>query len=149
MNGIRWYEVRDPGGTPVLFQEGTYQPDQNYRWMGSIAADEEGNIAVGYSVSSSYMYPAIRYAGRLAGETPNLLTQNEAVLFQGTGSQSGSARWGDYSAMTVDPTDDCTFWYTTEYRRSPAETGVPASGHLIFPPVGNPKAALKAMFIIQ
>ncbi len=113
--GVRWYEVRDPAGTPVLFQQGTYQPDNNYRWMGSIAADGEGNIALGYSVSSNTLFPSIRYTGRLAGETPSLLTQNEASLIEGTGSQTGSNRWGDYSAMTIDPSDDCTFWYTQEY----------------------------------
>ena len=141
--GIRWYEVHDPGGTPVLFQEGTYQPDQNYRWMGSIAADQDGNIAVGYSVSSSNMFPAIRYAGRLAGEIPNLLTQNEAVLIQGTGSQSGSERWGDYSAMTVDPTDDCTFWYTQEYLKVTGGNWETRIGSFKFPSCGQPKGILE------
>ena len=143
VDGIRWYEVRDPGGSPVIFQQGTYQPDQNYRWMGSIAADIEGNIAVGYSVSSSSMYPAIRYAGRLAGETPNLLTQNEAVLIQGTGSQSGGYnRWGDYSAMTVDPIDDCTFWYTTEYYVSTGNNWQTRIGSFKFPSCGQPKGSI-------
>jgi hypothetical protein len=141
VDGIRWYEVRDPGGNPLLFQQGTYQPDDNYRWMGSIAADGEGNIAVGYSVSSSQMYPAIRYAGRLAGETPNLLTQNEAVLFQGAGSQSGSSRWGDYSAMTIDPVDGCTFWYTTEYATSGSNWRT-RIGSFRFPSCGEPKGTI-------
>jgi hypothetical protein len=139
--GIRWYEVRDPGGIPVLFQQGTYQPDQHYRWMGSIAADGEGNIAVGYSVSSSTMYPAIRYAGRLAGEIPNLLTQNEAVLYQGAGSQTGTERWGDYSAMTVDPTDDCTFWYTSEYATAGSNWRT-RIGSFKFPSCGQPKGTI-------
>ena len=141
VDGIRWYEIRDPGGDPILFQQGTYQPDQNYRWMGSIAADGEGNIAVGYSVSSAAMYPAIRFAGRLAGEIPNLLTQNETTLFQGAGSQSGSNRWGDYSAMTVDPVDDCTFWYTQEY----ASSGInwrTRIGSFKFPSCGQPKGTI-------
>ncbi len=143
VDGIRWYEVRDPGGTPVLFQQGTYQPDQNYRWMGSIAADQDGNIAIGYSVSSSSMFPAIRYAGRLAGETPNLLTQNEAVLIQGTGSQQGGfSRWGDYSAMTVDPTDDCTFWYTQEYYLTTGNNWQTRIGSFKYPSCGQPKGSI-------
>jgi hypothetical protein len=141
--GIRWYEVRDPGGTPVLFQQGTYQPDQNYRWMGAIAADQDGNIAIGYSVSSSDMFPAIRYAGRLAGETPNLLTQNEAVLIQGTGSQTGSNRWGDYSAMTVDPYDGCTFWYTQEYLKVTSGNWETRIGSFKFPSCGQPKGSIE------
>ncbi len=120
--GIRWYEIRNPNGTPSVFQQGTYQPnDSNYRWMGSLAVDGFGNMALGYSVSSSSMYPAIRYAGRLASDTLGTLPQAETTLIQGSGAQSincgGSPcnRWGDYSAMTIDPTDDCTFWYTNEY----------------------------------
>ncbi|MFZ2095327.1 MAG: carboxypeptidase regulatory-like domain-containing protein [Anaerolineales bacterium] len=142
VGGIRWYEIRDPGGTPYIFQQGTYQPDQNYRWMGSIAADKEGNIAIGYSVSSYDMYPAIRYAGRLVGETPNLLTQNEAVLIQGTGSQTGSNRWGDYSALTVDPVDDCTFWYTTEYLITNSGNWLTRIGSFKFPSCGEPKGTI-------
>jgi hypothetical protein len=143
VDGIRWYEVRNPGGTPVLFQQSTYQPDQKYRWMGSIAADMDGNIAVGYSVSSSSMYPAIRYAGRLAGETSNLLTQGEAILAQGTGSQlGGHSRWGDYSAMTVDPTDDCTFWYTQEYYLTTSSNWQTRIGSFKFPSCGLPKGTI-------
>ena len=140
-DAIRWYEIRDPGGSPTIFQQGTYQPDSSNRWMGSIAADRDGNIALGYSVSSSQIYPAIRYAGRLAGETPNLLTQNEAELFQGPGSQSGSNRWGDYSMMTVDPTDDCTFWYTQEYATSGSDWRT-RIGSFKFPSCGHPKGII-------
>lgn len=139
--GVRWYEVRDPGGTPVIFQQGTYQPDENYRWMGSIAADKEGDIAIGYSISSSSMSPAIRYAGRLAGEAPNQLPQNEAELFQGPGSQTGSARWGDYSALSVDPVDDCTFWYTQEYATSGSNWRT-RIGSFKFPSCGEQKGTL-------
>ncbi|MEO7756471.1 MAG: hypothetical protein ABIS07_07815 [Dokdonella sp.] len=117
--GIRWYEIRNPGGTPTVFQQSTYSPDTSYRWMGSIAMDKLGDIALGYSVSSATLHPAIRYTGRLAGDTPNTL-QAESSIIEGTGSQSGSnlARWGDYSDMTIDPVDDCTFWYTTEFLRN-------------------------------
>ncbi len=114
--GIRWYELRDLSTTPTIYQQGTYQPDSTYRWMGSLAVDGQGNMAVGYSVSSSSMYPAIRYAGRLASDPLGQLSQGETTLIAGTGAQSGGFnRWGDYSAMTVDPVDDCTFWYTNEY----------------------------------
>jgi hypothetical protein len=114
--GIRWYEVRNPSN-PVLYQEGTFAPNDGiWRWMGSIAQDRQGNIAVGYSGSSSTSYPDIRYAGRLAKDPKGQLAQGESTLFPGNGSQTGPAgRWGDYSDLTVDPTDDCTFWYTNEY----------------------------------
>jgi hypothetical protein len=113
---IRWYEIRGLTGTPSVYQSGTFQPDANHRWMGSIAADKMGNAAVGYSVSSTSMYPAVRYAGRLVTDALGSLAQGEATMKAGTGSQSGGYnRWGDYSAMVIDPTDGCTFWYTTEY----------------------------------
>lgn len=114
--GVRWYEVRNPNGTASIYQQGTYSPDTSYRWMPSIAMDQSGNIAVGYSVSSSTMYPAIRYTGRLSTDALGQFPQGEVTLYAGTGSQTGTgSRWGDYSMMAVDPADDCTFWYTTEY----------------------------------
>ena len=114
--GIRWMEVRNMSATPSVYQQGTYAPDTKFRWMPSLAVDKMGNMAVGYSVSSSTMYPAIRYAGRLVTDPLNTLGQTETSLIEGTGSQSGGyGRWGDYSSMSVDPSDDCTFWYTTEY----------------------------------
>jgi hypothetical protein len=114
--GLRWMEVRNMSTTPVVYQEGTYAPDANYRWMPSLAVDKFGNMAIGYSVSSSTMYPAIRYAGRLVADPLNTLGQTEVSLIEGTGSQSGGYnRWGDYASMSVDPVDDCTFWFTTEY----------------------------------
>jgi hypothetical protein len=116
--GVRWYEVRSPNATPTVFQQGTFAPDSNFRWMGSIALDQNGDIAVGYSVSSSSMHPAIRFTGREPGDPLNSM-QAETSIIEGTGSQtSGLRRWGDYSAMRIDPTDDCTFWYTTEYLKS-------------------------------
>ena len=118
--GIRWYEIRSPGGTPVVYQQSTYSPDTtNYRWMGSAAMDKQGNLAVGYSVSSSTVHPAIRYTGRLVTDALNTL-EGEVSIFEGAGSQSGSnlSRWGDYSAMSVDPVDDCTFWYTNQYLKT-------------------------------
>src|SRR5260370_24116826 len=120
--GIRWFELRNVTAGPVtVFQESSYQPDTTWRWMGSVAMDQQGNIAVGYSASSASINPQIRYAGRLFTDPLNMLTQAETTLFAGTGSQTGGLnRWGDYSDMTVDPVDDCTFWYTQEY--------IPANG---------------------
>ena len=134
----RWYEIRDPGGTPYVYQQGTYVPDATrHRWMGSIAADRDGNVALGYSVSNSTMYPSIRYAGRRNGEALGELPQNEASLVEGTGSQIGISRWGDYSAMTVDPTDDCTFWYTNEYYITSGNNWQTRIGAFKFPACGQ------------
>jgi hypothetical protein len=113
----RWYELRpDSARNLSLFQQGTYAPDSNSRWMGSIALDGSGNMALGYSVSSSTLKPAIRYTGRLAADTPGVMTQGENTIINGAGSQTGTlTRWGDYSSMAIDPSDDCTFWYTNQY----------------------------------
>jgi hypothetical protein len=113
--GIRWTEIRNMKTTPSVHQQGTYAPDNNYRWMPSLAVDQLGNMAVGYSVSSATTYPSIRYAGRLVTDPLNTLGQTETTLIAGTGSQTGFSRWGDYSSMSIDPVDDCTFWYTSEY----------------------------------
>jgi len=113
--GVRWYEVRDPRGSPAIYQQGTFAPaGTENRWMGSLAMDRDGNMALGYSVSSDDVYPSIRYTGRLAGDPLGEMTQGESAIVTGTGAQIAN-RWGDYSAMSVDPVDDCTFWYTTEY----------------------------------
>jgi N-acetylneuraminic acid mutarotase len=115
--GIRWFEIDNAtSGTPTFLQQSTYQPDNTWRWMGSIAEDASGDMALGYSASDATINPQIRYAGRLVSDPPNTLNQAEVHLFDGTGSQTDTvSRWGDYSDMTVDPVDDCTFWYTQEY----------------------------------
>ena len=116
--GIRWFELRKSGaGAWSLYQEGTYAPDSDHRWLGSIAMDVDGNIALGYSVSSSSTFPSIRYIGRLANDPLGTLPQGEYTLVAGTASNS-SNRWGDYSSMNVDPVDDCTFWFTHMYNTS-------------------------------
>jgi hypothetical protein len=114
---VRWFELRNVTAGPVtVYQQSTYQPDSTWRWMGSAAMDGQGNLAIGFSASSSTMNPQVRYAARLATDPINTLAQGEAHLFDGTGSQSGTSnRWGDYSSLTVDPVDDSTFWYTNEY----------------------------------
>ncbi len=115
--GVRWFELRGVTAGPVTtFQDSTYQPDTTYRWMGSAAMDGQGNIALGFSASSSSIHPQIRYTGRLGTDPVNMMTLGEEHLYDGAGSQvSTSGRWGDYSDMTVDPVDDQTFWFTTEY----------------------------------
>lgn len=116
--GVRWYEVRSPNQTPTVFQQGTFSPNSNTRWMASIAMDQSGDMALGYSVSSSSVYPSIYFTGRVAADALGSM-EGEQLIVNGSGSQTGGlSRWGDYSAMTVDPTDDCTFWYTQEYIQS-------------------------------
>jgi hypothetical protein len=118
--GVYWFELRNTGAGFAMYQQGVYAPaDGQNRWMGSAAMDASGNIALGYSVSSTSIYPSIRYTGRLSGDPPGMLLQGENTLIAGGGSQTSStARWGDYSMMAVDPADGCTFWYTQEYMQT-------------------------------
>jgi len=143
--GIRWYQVNVSGGTvgatPV--QQGTFAPaDGLNRWMPSLAVDKFGNMAIGYSASGSAQFPSIRYAGRLVTDTLGTLGQTEALLIAGGGAQStpcgGSCanRWGDYSAMTVDPLDDCTFWYTSEYYAATGDNWQTRIGSFRYPICG-------------
>src|SRR5213596_733198 len=120
--GVRWYELRPSGGNLTVFQQGTYAPDASYRWMGSIAMDEAGGIGLGFSVSSSSLKPQIHYAGRLASDPAGQMSQGEGTIINGAGVQTGRglSRWGDYSSMSIDPVDGCTFWYASEY--------IPANG---------------------
>jgi uncharacterized membrane protein len=117
--GVRWYELRPSAGNLSVFQQATYAPDSSYRWMGSIAMDKVGDMGLGYSVSSSALHPGIRYTGRLPTDAAGTM-QTETTVLTGAGSQRGSnlSRWGDYTEMTVDPADDCTFWYVNEYEPS-------------------------------
>jgi len=115
--GERWYEFRAPENSTTLsvYQQGTFAPDSNYRWMGSIAMDQNQNIILGYSVSSSSTFPSISYTGR-APTDPLGTMQSEASIQPGAGSQiNTSSRWGDYTSMAIDEADDCTMWYTAEY----------------------------------
>jgi len=122
----RWYQVNVSGGTvaAAIPQAATWDPDGAnvlHRWMPSLALDRAGNMAIGYSTSSSSSFPSIKYAGRLAIDPVNTFSQTEQTFFTGTASQTGSTRWGDYSAMTLDP-DGCTFWYTNEYANPADQT---------------------------
>jgi len=127
MSGIRWWEIRSPNSSPVIFQEGTYAPgtiDSIHRWMGSIAMDSAGNMALGYSASDgTTTFPSLWYTGRLAADPLGTMPQGEGSIMNGTGSQTGSNRWGDYTSMNVDPIDDCTFWYVNQYVPSTSSVG--------------------------
>ncbi len=116
--GIRWWEIRSPNSTPIIYQEGTFAPgltDGIHRWMGSAAMDAEGNIGLAYSASSDSIYPGLRYTGRLKSDPLGQMPQGEGIIVEGTGSQTGPNRWGDYSSLNIDPIDDCTFWFVSEY----------------------------------
>ncbi len=118
--GVRYCQLMrsSPGSVWQAVEQATLAPagDSHSRWTGSTAVDWQGNLAVGYSVSSRTVFPHIRFAARLAGDPPNGLAQGEQVLIDGTGVQrTTSNRWGDYSALCVDPADDSTFWFTSEY----------------------------------
>ncbi|MES2128133.1 MAG: PEP-CTERM sorting domain-containing protein [Pseudomonadota bacterium] len=113
--GVRWYELRNPNGAVAVYQQGTHAPDATSRWMASVAFDKVGNMAMGYSVAGPSTAPGIRYTGRLRSEPLGRL-ETEAVIVNGSGVQINTFnRWGDYSAISVDPADDCTFWYTQQY----------------------------------
>jgi hypothetical protein len=116
--GVRWYEIRRTGGSYSIYQQGTYAPNDGVnRWMGSVAMDRQSNIALGYSVvNATSVFPGIRYTGRLNGDTLGQMTLGEATLINGSGVQrTTNSRWGDYTSMNIDPSDDCTFWYVNEY----------------------------------
>ncbi|MEP7014720.1 MAG: dockerin type I domain-containing protein [Verrucomicrobiota bacterium] len=127
VSGIRWWEVRSPGSSPVIFQEGTYAPgitDGIHRWMGSIAEDNQGNMALGFSAGNATIFPSVSYTGRLVGDPLGQMPQGEANIVTGTGSQTaGGNRWGDYTSTTVDPTDDCTFWHVNEWVPTTSASG--------------------------
>lgn len=112
---VRWFELRDAGAGWVLHQEGTFDPpDGHDRWNGSIAIDADGNMALGYSVSSNTIAPRIAYTSRCAGDPPGTM-RAEATIFEGTGANTSNNRWGDYSSMSNDPSANGVFWFTSQY----------------------------------
>jgi hypothetical protein len=116
--GVRWYEIQRNNGVYSIAQQGTYAPNDGvHRWMGSIAMDHSGNMALGYSVvNGTDVFPGIRYTGRAATDPAGQMTLGEGTIISGTGVQrTTNSRWGDYTTMSIDPTDDCTFWYINEY----------------------------------
>ena len=137
---LRWYELRNPSGAPTIYQSGTFAPDGNSRWLASIAMDKKGNIGIGYTVSGRNMSPALYFAGHDATDPQPGRLQKETPIVINTGSQmcvlpngqcapgcldprtgeciTALQRWGDYSSLSVDPSDDCTMWYTAQYLKS-------------------------------
>jgi hypothetical protein len=119
--GLRWYEIRNPdAAAPVIFQQGTYAPSSTTRWLGAMAQDKNGNFGIAYSASSSAngIRPSLRFAARTPTDIAGLLGP-ETTIIAGTGVQNaGLTRWGDYASMTIDPVDDCTFWFTSEYMKT-------------------------------
>jgi hypothetical protein len=123
--GIRWYELRQNTSTGIwsIYQEGTYAPDLHFRWMASIAMDDNGSIGMAYAVSSPTVFPSLRYTGRNAGDPLGQMTYSETIAIAGTSSQTGFNRFGDYSQTTMDP-DGITFWHTGEYVSSGGKTRI-------------------------
>ena len=122
VSGVRWWELRSPNSSPVIFQEGTYAPgltDGIHRWMGSIAMNSLGDIALSFSAANGTnpaVFPSVFYTARHAGDPLGQMPLGEGSIINGTGSQTGGGnRWGDYSSIDIDPVDDTTFWVVSEY----------------------------------
>ena len=125
--GLRWYEIQNPNGTPTVAQQSTFAPDSaTFRWMGSMAMDQVGDIAMGYNISSASVFPSIGFTARAAGDPANAMGP-EVTIVSGGGSQTEDSFgtplpfWGEANSMQVDPSDDCTFWFTAQYQ---ATTGI-------------------------
>lgn len=127
VSGIRWWEIRGMSTTPAIYQEGTYAPgltDGTHRWMGSFAMDGEGNMALGYSASSATVFPSVNYTGRFVSSPLGQMPLGEGTIVAGTGSQTaGGNRWGDYTSLSIDPSDDLTFWYVNEWVPTTSASG--------------------------
>ncbi len=120
LSGVRWYEIRSPRSGPFVFQQGTLTDPSNSFWMGSIAMDKAGDIAVGFSATGLRLDPSVFVAGRSVADPLGTIS-GPLTIVNGSGVQLSSFnRWGDYSALTIDPADDCTFWYTQEYYKTTA-----------------------------
>lgn len=115
--GIRWYEFRQPNAAAAwsVYQQGTYAPDTESRFMGSIAFDGTGAIGLCYAVSGPNTFPSVRYTGRFPNDPLGEMTVTEEIVVAGSNSQTTFNRFGDYSQLTIDPNDDLTFWFTGEY----------------------------------
>lgn len=120
--GVRWYEfLVNKDRTVKLYQQGTYAPDSNYRWMASAAVDKKGNIGIGYSFGGKNDFPGQRFSGRHFGDPLGTLTLNEVVLINGEASQLNTLRWEDYTQTALDPSDDETIWYVGDYLKKGAK----------------------------
>lgn len=153
MAGIRWWEIRNPGAAAVLYQDSTYAPgvtDGIHRWMGSIAQDSSGNMALGFSAGSASLFPSVHYTGRLESDPLNQMAQGEGIFVTGGGGLTASTRrWGDYNSMNIDPTDDCTFWYINEYFAASGTQWTLRAGSFKFPDCGTPNLGVAAVPLVQ
>jgi hypothetical protein len=121
--GVRWYELRmGRHFKPALYQQGTYAPGGDYRWLAGAAVDKAGNIGLGYSYGSATNFTGQRFTGRLAGDSPGIMSFGEQILVRGEGVQTTTLRWEDYTYMVVDPSDDETFWYVGDYMKKDAKS---------------------------
>jgi N-acetylneuraminic acid mutarotase len=120
--GVRWYQFDVTGGNfpaaATQQQTWTNTNDGLWRWMPSIAVDQNGNTVIGYSTSSTSIFPSIRYAGRLDTDPPSNMGQGEAVMFAGVSAQTNGSRWGDYTRTEVDPSDGMSFYHINQYAQS-------------------------------
>ncbi len=132
--GVRWYEFRlNKQRDPVLYQQSTYAPGGFYRWLGSMAMDHQGDIGIGYSFGGDPNYTGQRFAARMANDPKGQLAFHESVLAEGHASQTSSLRWEDYTTITVDPSDDCTFWFVGNYLKSGAMSSTTRIGSFVLP----------------
>jgi hypothetical protein len=147
--GVRWYEFRvDDQRRVNLYQQGTYAPDQSFRWMASPAIDAKGNIGIGYSFGGTPFFAGQRFAGRLSDDPKGQLTLAEAVLAEGEAPQTTTLRWEDYAQTAVDPSDDCTIWYVGDYLKKDATTYSSRIGGFRMPgcgPAPTPEPAPNAL----
>jgi len=125
--GVRWYELRKTDGDWTVRQQGTYAPDEHSRWMGSVMMNGNNELGLGYSVSSTTVFPGIRFTGQTEeayASASGIMDVPEGIIWEGASSQTGTMRWGDYSLLCVDPADDETFWYTNQYVSSGQKTRI-------------------------
>jgi Domain of unknown function DUF11 len=132
--GIRWYELASTDGTFTILRQGTYAPDGDSRWIGSVAVDEAGNVGLGFSVAGRDLDPSIGFTG--IAKDPSSTASRESRLAVGGAAQTADFRWGDYESLTVDPVDDCTFWLTNEYYPANAKSWYTRIGSFRFPDCG-------------
>ena len=151
--GVRWWEIRNPGANSVLYQDSTFATgvtDGIHRWMGSIAQDASGNTGLGYSTVSVTEFPGIRYTGRLEHDPLNEMSQGEGVFITGAGGLTAATkRWGDYTSMNIDPTDDCTYWFINEYFATSGTQWTLRAGSFKFPDCGLPNFGVAAVPLRQ
>lgn len=153
MAGIRWWEIRNPGANSVLYQDSTYAPglsDGLHRWMASIAQDSSGNMGMGFSAGSAMVFPSVHYTGRLQSDPLNSMAQGEGIFVTGGGGHTATTRrWGDYTSMNIDSTDDCTFWYVNEFFAVSGTTWTLRAGAFKFPDCGSPNLGVAALPLTQ